>query len=175
MAVAELPDGRLALVLRGANHLWPERPGCKYLSFSRDAGLTWSSAQPLHCDDGSLIESSSTGSAFLRDRRNGQLYWIGNLCIDGRRPYSWGSNMPRSPIVIARVREDDCTIVRSSIAVIDRAAPHEHPDTQMSNFKVYQDRLTHEAVIYLPRYGERGYNGLDWLLADHYEYRVHLD
>lgn len=168
-AVAELRDGRLVMILRGSNHLWPDRPGCKWLSLSDDGGQSWSAAQPLQCDDGTLIESSATGSAIFRSTHDGRLYWVGNLCIDGRRP---DGNMPRSPLVIAELSEQPVALRRATIRVIDRAAAHEHPDTQHSNFKLYQDRATGDLVLYLTRYGERGYDNNAWLKADHYQYRV---
>jgi len=82
--------------------------------------------------------------------------------------------MPRSPIVIARVQEEPFALIRDSIFVIDRAQPGEHPETQHSNFKMYQDRATGDVVLYLVRYGERGYADNAWLNADHYQYRVQL-
>jgi hypothetical protein len=169
--VIERADGSLVAVLRGSNGLWPDKPGYKWMSVSHDAGETWSPAQPLPCTDGSIIESSSTGSLLLRSHTDGQLYWIGNLCLDGVRP---NNNMPRSPIVIARVQEDPFALIRDSIFVIDRAQPHEHPEVQHSNFKAYQDRTTGDVVLYFVRYGERGYADNAWLNADHYQYRVQL-
>lgn len=170
--IAELADGSFALVMRGSNHLWPDRPGCKWLSRSFDGGETWTEAQPFLCDDGSLIESSATGSCLFRSPKNGKLYWIGNLCIDGSRPSGWGANYPRTPFVVARVTEQ-AKIIRDSITVIDKQQPGEPPLVQMSNFRMYVDRVTGDAVIYLTRYAERGQN--DWLKADQYEYRVALD
>ena len=171
-AIAELASGRLVAVLRGSNHHWPDKPGYKWLSVSGDGGESWSQITPLPCDDGTLIESSSTGSAFFRSATDGRLYWIGNLCADGERPSGWGSNMPRSPIVIARIREEPFAIERSTITTIDTRRPGEHHDVQHSNFKFYQDRRSGDVVVYLTRYGERGYENNAWILADHYEYRL---
>lgn len=170
--VAELSDGRFALVLRGSNKAWPERPGYKWLAFSDDGGDSWGQAQPLPCDDGSLIESSSTGSALFRSLTNNKLYWIGNLCTEGERP---NNNMPRSPLFIGEVQEEPFALRKSTLFAIDRAAPHEDPHVQHSNFKFYQDRESGDVVLYLTRYGERGYNEGAWKKADLYEYRVQLD
>ncbi|MBI4024920.1 MAG: exo-alpha-sialidase [Verrucomicrobia bacterium] len=171
--VAELSDGRFCMILRGSNEAWPEKPGYKWLSFSEDGGTTWSEVVPLPCDDGSVIESSATGSALFRSIKNNQLYWIGNLCLEGRRP---NGNMPRSPLYIAEMQESPVAIKRKTITVIDRAQPGEHPDTQHSNFKFYQDRETGDVVLYLTRYGERGYPpAAEWIDADLYQYRVSLD
>lgn len=169
--VAELADGRLIMVLRGSNGDWPEKRGYKWLTFSDDLGETWSEAEPLRCDDGTLIESSATGSALFRSGMNGRLYWIGNLCLDWRRP---NGNMPRSPLYIAEIQEDPVAIRRKTITVIDQSQPGEDPDTQHSNFKFYEDRKTGELVVLLTRYGERGYADNTWIRADLHEYRIAL-
>lgn len=169
----ERADRRLVMVMRGSNHLWPDKlPGYKWVSHSDDAGRTWSQAKPLGCDSGLPIESSSTGSLLFRSPHSHQLYWLGNLCVDGSRARG---NWPRSPLVIARVNEDPFALVRSSITVLDQSAENEHPNTQHSNFQLYMDRQTGHAVFYLTRYGQRGYENSKWLQADHYCYRVALD
>jgi hypothetical protein len=169
--VAELPGGVLVMIMRGSNCRHPERPGYKWLTRSTDGGLTWSPAVPLPADDGAPIESSATGSALFRSRHDGQLYWIGNLCLEGERP---NGNDPRSPLYIAQMQEEPFAIKRGTITVIDRAQPGEHPRTQHSNFKFYQDRETADIVLYLTRYGERGYVNDTWIHADLYEYRISL-
>ncbi len=170
-ALAELPGGKLVMVLRGANFHWPDRPGYKWVTCSTDGGDTWTPVTPLACSDGTVLESGSSGSMLVRSARDGQLYWIGNLCTEGRRPHG---NMPRSPLHIARVCEEPFALDRASIAVIDRAAADEHPDTQMSNFKYCQDRATGDLLLYLTRYGEKGYAELAWINANLYEYRIAL-
>jgi hypothetical protein len=170
--VAELSNGQLAMILRGSNAAWPEKPGYKWLSFSDDGGLNWSHAEPLHCDNGSLPESSATGSALFRSEKNGQLYWIGNLCLNGERA---GGNWPRSPLYIAEVQEEPFRLIRESIMVIDERTPHESEFVQHSNFKYYQDRETNDVVLYLTRFGERGHEDGKWLDADLYQYRIRID
>lgn len=170
--VAELGDGRLVMILRGSNAAWPEKPGYKWLSFSKDGGMTWSEAVPLPCDDGSVIESSATGSTLFRSEKTGKLYWIGNLCAEGERPRG---NDPRSPLVIAEMQEEPFAIKRKTITVVDTRHPGEDPRVQHSNFKFYQDRVTGDVVIHLTRYGERGYENRRWEQADHYQYRVALE
>ena len=129
-------------------------------------------ARPLPCDDGTVIESSATGSALFRSARDNRLYWIGNLCIDGERP---NGNMPRSPLILAEVREDPFALKRDTITVIDRRAPHEDRFVQHSNFKYYQDRQTGRLRVSLTRYGERGSDNGKWMNADYYGYWVQLD
>ncbi len=84
--VAELKNGRFAMILRGDNSMFSEKPGYKWVSFSDDHCETWSEPAPLLCDDGESVESSSTGSALFRSTKTGKLYWIGNLCLEGVRP-----------------------------------------------------------------------------------------
>lgn len=169
-AVAELRDGRLALVCRGDNSMFPERPGYKWLAFSEDDGQSWSAPVPLPCDRGAPIESSATGSALLRHARNGRLYWIGNLCAPGVRPRG---NYPRTPLVIAEVQEEPFALKRDTIAVVDERAPHEPEKVQMSNFRCYEDRLTGDIVVFVTRYAERSEQ--DWKRADYYRYRIAID
>jgi hypothetical protein len=168
--LAELPDGRLVMVMRGDNSMYPERPGTKWHCFSEDEGLTWSAPEPLGCSDGSVIESGSNGSALFRSLTDGKLYWIGNLALDGERAKA---NWPRSPLVIARVQEEPFSLIRETIAIIDRRQEGEPPLTQMSNFRFYQDRVTGEVVVFLSRYGEKDPD--NFKIADYYRYRVAMN
>ena len=172
--IAELEDGQFIQILRGTNAPFPDRPGYKWLSASDDGGETWSPARPLACDDGSIIQSSATGSALLRSIKNGKLYWIGNLCLGGEKPIG---NMPRYPLLIAEVQEDPVALKRDTFAIIDTRAPGEGPHVQHSNFRFYQDRVTGDVVLYLTRYGERGWTNDDgqWIKADSYQYRICID
>ncbi len=167
--VTELAGGKLAMVLRGSNAAWLDKPSYKWVSFSEDGGLSWSKAQPWACDDGSLLQSSATGSVLFRSIKDGKLYWIGNICADGQPAQG---NWPRSPLYIARVCEEPFTLVRESITPVATHTPEEGEHVQHSNFRFYQDRETGEAVVYLTRFGERGVGGTQWLDADLYEYRV---
>jgi len=169
-ALAALADGRIAMVMRGDNSMFPERPGHKWLAFSEDEGLTWSAPEPLGCTDGEPIESGSNGCALVRSCTDGQLYFIGNLAAAGERAKG---NWPRSPLVIAQVQEEPFALRRETITEIDRRQPGEPPLTQMSNFRFYQDRLTGDIVLFLSRFGEQDPD--NFKLADYYRYRVALD
>jgi hypothetical protein len=169
-ALAELADGRIAMVARGDNSMFPEQPGCKWWCTSRDDGRTWSVPEPLACMDGTPIESSSTGCALIRSIVNGKLYFLGNLCPQGVRA---NGNWPRSPLVIAEMRENPLAIERETITVVGDREAGECDQVQHSNFRWYQDRATGDVVIFLTRYGERG--AKDWLLSDCYRYRVAMD
>jgi len=167
--LAELRDGRLAMVCRGDNSMFPERPGYKWLSFSEDGGRHWCAPAPLPCDRGEPIESSSTGSALFRSIVNGKLYWMGNLCIQGQRARG---NYPRVPLVLAEVQEEPFALKRDTMTIIGDRRPGEPEKVQMSNFRFYQDRETGHLVVFVTRYAER--SAQDWMLADYYRYRVEL-
>jgi hypothetical protein len=159
------------MILRGSNAAWTDRPSYKWLSFSDDGDESWSEAQPLACDDGTVLESSATGSTLIRPA-NGRLYWAGNLCAEGERAQG---NFPRSPLYIAEVQEEPFALKRATIIEIDRHTPEEDPQVQHSNFKVYQDCESGDLIFFLTRYGEHGVNGNDWINADLHRYRVSLD
>jgi hypothetical protein len=168
-SVAELKDGRLVMVSRGSNVAYLDRPGYKWVCYSKDEGETWSAVEPLICSDGTPIESSATGGALFRSFTNEKLYWIGNFALNGERAQG---NWPRSPLVIAEMQESPFALKRETITVIDRRGPGDSPKVQMSNFRYYQDRQTGEVVVFLARYAER--DEVQWKLANYYRYRVEI-
>lgn len=168
-ALAELPDGRIAAVCRGDNSAFPDKPGYKWLSFSRDDGETWSAPVPLPATGGDPIESGANGSAFFRSIKNGKLYWLGNLALRGERPQG---NWPRSPLCLVEVQEEPFALKRDTIFAVDERNFNDSPRVQMSNFRFYQDRETGDLVIFLSRYGELSEK--EWMIADYYRYRVEM-
>ena len=89
-ALFQLADGRIAAVCRGDNSAFPEKPGYKWSSFSRDDGGTWSAPVPLPATGGEPVESGSNGSALFRSIKNGRLYWMGNLALRANAPTTTG-------------------------------------------------------------------------------------
>jgi len=167
--VAKLRNGNLAMICRGDNSIFPEKPGYKWVCFSENNGISWTDPEILFCDDGTIIESSSTGSALLRSEKDGKLYWIGNLCITGMRA---NGNWPRYPLVIAEVNEEPFCIKRSTISIIDTRLPGEPGTLQLSNFRFYQDRENGDIIIFLTRFAEK--DAKNWKNACYYRYRVSL-
>ncbi|MCX7705482.1 MAG: glycoside hydrolase [bacterium] len=177
--VVELKDGRFAMICRGSNGIWIEEkgqvvtvshPGCKWVSYSKDRGKTWSYAEPLKDTDGNIPESSSTGSYLFRSTVNGKLYWIGNLCLPGEHPIN---NWPRHTLFIAEVEESShLALKKDTLSIIDKKKPGESDQIQLSNFRCYQDRVTGEIVLFMNRFFERGgYENMAWHNTDLYEYR----
>ncbi len=167
--ICELHDGRIAMICRGDNGYYPDRPGCKWACFSENAGDTWSQPQALAWLDGSPVLSSSTGSAVFRSLKNNKLYWIGNICPPGE---SADGNWPRSPLVIAQIMEDSFRLLPDTLATIDSRQPGDGPRVQFSNFRYYQDRATGDVLLYMTRLGERQANPFG--AADYYQYRIEL-
>jgi hypothetical protein len=168
-ALVQLNDGRLAILCRGSNYKRPESPGHKWLCYSEDEGMTWSKATPMTCADGSEIQSAATGSALFRSIKNDKLYFIGNLCADGKPA---NGNWPRSPLHIAEVDETTVSIKRETITVIDERGADDGAQTQISNFRYYQDRKNGDIVLYATRFGEN--KDKVWKEADYYQYRISI-
>ena len=166
--LAELSDGRIVAIGRGDNSAFPEKPGYKWLSFSRDQGETWSAPVPLPATGGVPIESGGNGSALFRSMKNGKLYWMGNLALNERPKGNW----PRSPLVIVEVQEEPFALKRDTIFVVDDRSGSDTAKLQLSNFRFYQDRENSDLVIFLTRYGAE--SELDWKASDHYRYRVRM-
>lgn len=146
-AVAELRDGRVMVVWRSAAEGYTV--GRKYVSVSRDGGMTLDGARPLGYDDGSLFYSPATIHHLVRHSVTGKLYWFGNISRVPPR-----GNWPRYPLIIAEVDEDRVAIKRDTITVIDDRTPEQSEYVEFSNFWLLENRETHDWEITLTAYGE---------------------
>jgi hypothetical protein len=164
-AIAELRDGGMIMVCRASSTGNLEMPSFKWCSFSDDGGLAWTSPEPLKYDDGVPAFSPSSGSKFIRSSQNGKLYWIGNLSDQNPE-----GSRPRYPLLISEFDEDKKALKRESIKVFDTRNENDSPLVQLSNFKVYEDRETHEFVLNMARLQERGNISGNPL----YEYRMKI-
>ena len=168
--VAELSDGRVAMILRGSNEaVWERQHGYKWAAFSNDGGENWTKPRPMEYDDGTLAESGASGGALFRSVKDGELYWIGNLCPEGA--HARGNN-PRSPLHLVQVDEKTFRFRKNARTVIDERGPHEDPALQFSNFSYYQERPSGDIMLFLTRYGERGQER--WMDADCVRYCIVL-
>lgn len=172
-AVAELSDGRLLLVMRGSNHVFPpdwkgtvENGGHKWMSVSEDGGRTWSPVADLRYDTGEPFYSPAAFAKLLRHRRTGKLYCFVNIS-----PTPTKGNSPRHPLYIAEVDEAIPALRKDTLTVIDDRDPKKDTqDVQFSNFSVFESRETGKIEMYLTRYSERP----DWRMADAYRYVITL-
>lgn len=164
--IAELEDGKILMVMRGSNAGMRDKPGYKWVCFSEDGGYTWSKPSPFTYSEGGNFFSPATGSLLIRSIKNGNLYWIGN--ITDKNP---DGNRPRYPLVIGIVDEKKRGIVKKSIKIIDSKRKNDSVNVQLSNFRVYQDRVTKEIVLIMARIEEKAPGDLT---SPAYEYRIKL-
>jgi hypothetical protein len=177
--IAEMPDGRILMVLRGSNDRKPDLPGYRWYAVSSDRGATWLTAQPWTYSDGDSFFSPSSCSQLVR-HSNGRIYWIGNVS-----PANPRGNLPRHPLVIGEVDRQSFMLIRESLCTIDDRGPDDPEDLMISNFHAREDRETKEIVVHCSPLG-RGRltlasapasrparQKLDWT-ADAYIYRVQL-
>ena len=163
-AIAELADGSLLMICRGSNYGLPDAPGHKWLSVSRDGGRVWSPPVAWTYSNGQPFFSPATGSRLIRHSVNGKLYWIGNIVSSNPE-----GNRPRFPLQIAEVDEDKRALIADTVRVVEDVREGDSPLVQFSNFRVYEDRETHEFVLTMARFQEKGEKILD---SPAYQYRI---
>jgi hypothetical protein len=151
-ALAELKGGRLLMELRGSNeHLDPIKyPGRRWISVSAYAGGTWSEPVDLRYDTGEQFTSPATFSRFIRSRKTGKLYWVGNI---SRIPAV--GDGPRFPLYIAEVDEAKPALKKATLTIIDDRGPGDTEGLQLTNFSLLENRETGVLEIFLSRLGEK--------------------
>jgi hypothetical protein len=168
--IAQLPDGRLLMVLRGSNggkqDVDCQLPSYRWYTTSSDEGDSWAPVQPWTYHDGGPFFSPSSMSQLL-PHPNGQLYWLGNISAANCR-----GNSPRYPILVGRVDPDSLLLRRDSLFVIDDRRPGEDAGMTLSNFHAHVDRVTGEIILHLSRWLTRGPG--DWT-APALQYRIAVD
>jgi hypothetical protein len=154
--IAEMPDGRLLLAIRGSNDVNRDLPGRKWRSISEDGGYTWSDIEPWTYDDGEAFFSPASCSQFLR-HSNGTLYWFGNICDENPE-----GNHPRYPLVGAEVDTESLTLKRDTVVTLLTRRDHQHRRVQYSNFLAREDRQTGRVAIHLSPIEPLGPNETEW-------------
>jgi hypothetical protein len=148
--VAEMPDGRLLMVLRGSNDVKPRVPGYRWRAASSDGGYTWSAPEPWTYEDGEAFHSPSSCSQLLA-HSGGRLFWLGNVCRENPR-----GNQPRHPLVIGEVEPESLCLIRAGILVVDDRRPGEDERLALSNFMAHEDRETGHILVHVSRAFQRG-------------------
>ena len=166
--LAELTDGSLIMVMRGSNDRIPDVPGHKWVSRSRDGGLTWTEAVPWTYTDGEAFFSPSAMSQLV-PLADGRLFWAGNISKENAR-----GNSPRYPIVLGEVDRETGLLIRDTVTALDDLRPGESPHLTLSNFYIRQDREDGDLRLFMTRlfandFREKG--RIDWT-ADALVYRV---
>jgi hypothetical protein len=167
--LSELKDGRLLLIMRGSNAGLDslECPGRKWISVSRDGGMTWSRVTDLRYDTGEQFYSPATMARTLRSSITGKLYCFLNINADP--PVG---NGPRYPLHVAEIDEENVCLKKETVTIIDDRNPElDSRHLQLSNFSLLEDRESQLVELYLTRIGERGGRSKVWD-ADTYRYVI---
>jgi len=155
--VIQLPSGRILAVFRGSNvsspnwrtRIEPGTPSHKWYCCSDDGGRTFTEPAPWHFDNREVFYSPASIGRLFRSRRNGQVYWIGNIT-----DHTAYGNDPRYPLVIAAVN-DRGLLVKHTLSIIDTREPGDGEKLHLSNFSILQDRETGTIELYLSKLGQR--------------------
>lgn len=143
-SVVELRDGRILCMARGdGGH--KGMPSYKWMSVSKDGGLTWSEIEPVTYTDGQPLHSPSTCCRLFRHSGD-RLFFITNIY----EHECYGSG-PRQALHMVEIDENSLRAIKESLIVIDEQKPGESPQLAMSNFHVYEDRLTKEICVMCPK------------------------
>lgn len=144
-AVAEMPDGRFLMVMRGSNAGNPSLPGHKWYCTSDDGCLTWSRIEPWTWTDGTPFHSPASYSTIV-PHSNGRYYWIGNLCDENPE-----GNGPDYPLVAGEVDPDSFLLIRDSVTEIDTWRDDDPAPVHLRNFEVHQERTGDDLILRMTR------------------------
>ncbi len=167
--LAEFPDGKILMVMRGSNDVKPDLPGRRWMSISDDGGQHWTAPKPWTYEQGKQFYSPSACSQLLV-HSSGRIYWIGNIS-----PNNSKGNHPRYPLVLGEVDRQTMCLKEATLCTLDTRGPEDAERMQISNFFAEEDRQTGEIRIYVAPLFRKppaaGKPGLDWT-ADLWLYRV---
>ncbi|MCC6424134.1 MAG: exo-alpha-sialidase [Phycisphaerales bacterium] len=164
--IAQLPDGRILMVIRGSNGGSKDPnhqiPSYRWVCVSEDGGRTWGIPKPWTDTDGNAFFSPSSCSQLL-NHSNGKFYWLGNIS-----PNNCQNNSPRYPFIIAEVDPDSLQLKKETIWVVDDRTSDEDPSLTLSNFMAHEDRQTGEIILHMSRFFPNQWFG------DAFEYRIRV-
>jgi hypothetical protein len=154
--IAELPNGRILMVLRGSNARGKNHdlPSFKWRSVSSDGGRTWTTPEPWTYDDGETFYSPSSMSQLLT-HSSGRVFWFGNIT-----PENANGDSPRYPLVVGEVELKTLRLVKSSVLELDTRKPGEGR-VDLSHFRAREDRDSGQITLTVPRALD-GYKSTTW-------------
>ena len=159
--LAEFPDGRILMVMRGSNggkadprH---ELPSCKWFAVSPDGGETWSTPAPWTFEDGQTFFSPSSMSALFR-HSSGRCFWAGNLSASNCQ-----GNLPRWPLAVGEVDPHSLKLIHSSVLTVDTQRPEDknRGRLDLSHLTLLEDRETTQIILTYPR-SYNAYKSNEW-------------
>lgn len=143
ITLAQRDDGSLLGIMRADPQGGPGKIYC----LSGDGGQTWTDPQRLTFEGGEPLYSPSAISRLIRSARTGKLYWIGNILPFRKDHYvNVPSNRHRFILQIAEVNEEDCSIKRETVTIIDQSQNEADPK-EYSNAYVYEDRDSGNLIL----------------------------
>ncbi|PWU14450.1 MAG: hypothetical protein C5B50_17265 [Verrucomicrobia bacterium] len=161
-ALAEFPDHRILMVMRGSNggkaDPQCQLPSHKWFSVSEDGGSTWSKPEPWGYDDVTPFFSPSSMSVLFR-HSTGRVFWAGNLtstnCL---------GDLPRWPLVIGEVDPVSLRLLRKTILILDKPEPADSAQGRLdiSHVTMLEDRQTGEIIVIYPR-AHNQYRTREWV------------
>ncbi len=159
--LAEFPDGRILMVMRGSNGGRMDKrhgiPSYRWYSISSDGGETWIDPEPWTYDDGTPFFSPSSMSSLL-EHSSGRYFWAGNISPENCR-----GNLPRWPMVVGEVDPKSLRLIRDSVITLDTLQPEDKTQGRLdlSHITLLEDRETREITFCLPRY-HNAYKSREW-------------
>lgn len=143
--LAELPDGRILMVLRGSNDRNPELPAYKWVCFSSDGGMHWTEPKPWTYSTGEHFFAPSACSQLIQ-HSTGRLFWIGHISATNAR-----GNRPRYPVYLGEVDRKSGLLLRDSLVRIDDRQPDEDEILMLYSLCAREDRLDHSIALQMSR------------------------
>jgi hypothetical protein len=159
--LAEFPDGRILMVMRGSNggkaDLRHELPSYKWFAVSQDGGETWSTPAPWTFEDGQPLFSPSAMSTLFR-HSSGRWFWAGNLSA-----HNCQGNLPRWPLIVGEVDPSSLKLVRSSVLTVDTQRPEDQNRGRLdlSHLTLLEDRKDKQIILAYPR-SYNAYKSNEW-------------
>ena len=159
--LAEFPDGRILMVMRGSNggkaDPRSELPSYKWFAISQDGGETWSTPAPWTFENGQTFFSPSSMSALFR-HSSGRCFWAGNLSAQNCQ-----GNLPRWPLVVGEVDPRSLKLIRSSVLTVDTQRPEDknRGRLDLSHLTLLEDRESQEIILAYPR-SYNAYKSNEW-------------
>jgi hypothetical protein len=160
--LAELPDGRIMMVMRGSNDAKNKQgkrvPGYKWVSISSDGGRQWTKPEPFAFEDGQPFYSPSAMSTLFK-HSSGRIFWFGNI-TEGNPE----GNLPRWPLAVAEVDPVRASLMKNTLLILDQEEPEDKKRGRLdiSHFSMLEDRETGEIVLTYPR-NHGGYKEREWI------------
>jgi hypothetical protein len=165
--MAEMPDGRILMVMRGSNggSLDPnfDIPSYKWSSVSSDGGHTWTEPEPWTYDTGEAFFSPSSMSSLVK-MSNGRVFWTGNI-----NPTNSAANDARWPLVLGEVDPITLKLKKNTLQTVDTFKPGDSAAPSQLNIghvRAIEDRLTGDLLLGVLRTND----GYDTTVMNTYRY-----